>query len=177
MLDHLILMLSLLGAGHVGLGTIFGSSRWDRSNPHSRLACLHREINDQKDFVIAHNELPCGTKVWIFNPRTGLSTTAEVADRGPRHAYADLSKPVAAAIQHNGRENILLVPVSVPPPKKKRHKGDLVVKVAPPVEESWEVPPSAMIEVITPAAALNASRSPSAIPPGTTPVASEDPPL
>src|SRR6185369_16146607 len=86
MLEHVILMLSLIGSGHVGVTTIFGSSHWDRSNPHSRLACLHREIDDRKDFIIAHNSLPCGKKVWLFNPRTGLSTLAEVADRGPRHA-------------------------------------------------------------------------------------------
>lgn len=136
MLDHLILMLSLLGAGHVGLATIFGSSHWDRrTNPNSRLACLHREIDDKNDFVIAHNDLPCGTKVWIFNPRTGLSTVAEVADRGPKRAYADLSKRVAAAIGHNGRENILLVQLYTPPRKKA-----LYVDVPAPVEETWEVP-------------------------------------
>lgn len=137
MLDHLILMLSLLGAGQVGLATIFGSSRWDhRTNPNSHLACLHREINDKKDFVIAHNELPCGTKVWIFNPRTGLSTVAEVADRGPKRAYADLSKRVAAAIGHNGRENILLVTLWKPPPRKSKVQ---YVEVPAPVEETWEV--------------------------------------
>src|SRR5438094_2957621 len=111
MLEHLIFMLSLIASGHVGTATIFGSSEWDRSNPVSRLACLHREIDDKKDFVIAHNTLPCRTKVWIFNPRTGLSTMAEVADRGPLHAYADLSRPVAKAIALNGREPILLVPL------------------------------------------------------------------
>src|SRR2546425_1033452 len=109
MLDHLILMLSLLGSGHVGTGTVFGSSSWDRSNPQSRLACYGREINDQKDLVIAHNKLPCGTRVWLFNPRTGLSTEAVVADRGPRHAYVDMSRLVARSLGHNGREPILLV--------------------------------------------------------------------
>ncbi len=149
MLDHLILMLSLLGAGQVGLATIFGSSRWDhRTNPNSHLACLHREINDKKDFVIAHNVLPCGTKVWVFNPRTGLSTVAEVADRGPKRAYADLSKRVAAAIGHNVRENVLLVPLFTPPPRKKKV---LYVDVPAPVEETWEVPhPIERVRVVPP---------------------------
>ena len=138
MLEHLILMLSILGSGHVGTGTIFGSSNWDRTNPHSRLACYHREINDKTDFVIAHNTLPCGTKVWIFNPRTGLSTMAEVADRGPRHAYADLARPVASAIGHNGREPILLV--ALPSPARAARGGVPRHLVPAPVEESWEVP-------------------------------------
>ena len=117
MLDHLILMISLLGSGHVGLGTVFGSSRWDRSNPHSRLACLHREIDDRRDLIIAHNTLPCGTRVWIFNPRTGRSVVASVADRGPRHAYADLSREVARRLGHNGREDILVVRLPAPRPR------------------------------------------------------------
>lgn len=133
MLDHLILMLSLLGSGHIGTATIFGSSHWDRSNPHSRLACLHREINDKSDLVIAHNTLPCGTRVWLFNPRTARSVVAEVADRGPRHAYVDLARPVAQAIAHNGREPILLVALPPEPTMVTR-------RVPAPIEETWEVP-------------------------------------
>ncbi len=113
MLEQVILLLSMFASGHVGLGTVFGSSRWDRMNPHSRLACLHREINDKKDLVIAHNTLPCGQKVWVYNPRTGLSTVARVQDRGPRHAYADLSRAVARRIGHNGREPVFVM--EVPP--------------------------------------------------------------
>lgn len=118
MLEHVMLLLSLLGSGHLGLGTVFGSSQWDRSNPHSRLACLHREINDKKDLVIAHNTLPCGTRVWIYNPRTGRSVIARVADRGPRHAYADLSKAVASRLRHNGREPVFVM--AIPPPQAQR---------------------------------------------------------
>jgi hypothetical protein len=127
MLEKVILLLSVLTTGHLGLGTVFGSSRWDRMNPHSRLACLHREINDQKDLVIAHNTLPCGARVWIYNPRTGLSTVARVQDRGPRHAYADLSRAVARRIGHNGREPVFVV--EVPPLAGRRglfgHDRDL----------------------------------------------------
>jgi rare lipoprotein A (peptidoglycan hydrolase) len=119
MLEHVILLLSLLASGHVGLGTIFGSSRWDRGNPHSRLACLHREINDTRDLVIAHNTLPGGTRVWVYNPRTGRSAVARVADRGPRHAYADLSRAVAKRLGHNGREPVFVVPMT-PVPERTR---------------------------------------------------------
>ena len=111
MLDHLILMMSLLASGHVGTGTIFGSSTWDKTNPHSKLACYRREIDDTKDLVIAHNTLPCGSRVWLYNPRTNMSVEAVVGDRGPRHAYADLSRQVAQRLGHNGREPILLVPL------------------------------------------------------------------
>ena len=43
---------------------------WDRANPHSALACTHREIDDRRDVVVAHNTLPCHSRVWLFNPRT-----------------------------------------------------------------------------------------------------------
>lgn len=140
MLDHLIVMISLLGAGQVGMATIFGSSKWDKWNPHSRLACTHREIDDRKDLVIAHNTLPCGTRLWIFNPRTGRSVIAHVADRGPRYGDADLSIPTARAIGHNGRETVLLVPVWRPPPRAG--EAAPVARGPAPIEEGWDVTPS-----------------------------------
>ncbi len=111
MLTKLILLLSLAGSGQWGIGTIFGSSRWDSSNPHSRLACVHREIDDARDLVVAHNTLPCLSRVWIFNPRTGHSALARVGDRGPRHALVDLSRAVARRLHHNGFEPVLMVPL------------------------------------------------------------------
>jgi rare lipoprotein A (peptidoglycan hydrolase) len=124
MLEYVILMLSLLATGQVGTGTVFGSSRWDPMNPHSRLACEHREIDDNQDLVIAHNTLPCGQRVWLYNPRTGRATLARVADRGPRHALADLSPVVARRLAHNGREPVLLV--AVPPvPSRAAQPPDL----------------------------------------------------
>lgn len=110
MLEYLVLTLSLLASGHTGTGTIFGSSKWDRTNPNSHLACYRRDISD-RDMVVAHNTLPCGTRVWLFNPRTGRSTVAVVGDRGPRYAMVDLSKAVASRLSHNGREPVLLVPL------------------------------------------------------------------
>jgi len=110
-IQKVLLLLQLASSGQVGLGTIFGSSRWDAANPHSSLACTHREIDDRKDMVVAHNTLPCHTRVWMFNPRTGRSAVARVADRGPRHALVDMSRAVARRLKHNGREPVLLVPL------------------------------------------------------------------
>ncbi len=111
MIQKVLLLLQLAGAGQLGLGTIFGSSRWDQSNPRSTLACTHREIDDRKDMVLAHNTLPCHARVWVFNPRTGRSVVARVADRGPRHALVDMSRAVARRLRHNGREPVLVVPL------------------------------------------------------------------
>jgi rare lipoprotein A (peptidoglycan hydrolase) len=110
-LEKVLLLLQLAGTGQVGVGTIFGSSNWDAHNPHSNLACTHREIDDSKDMVVAHNTLPCHSKVWVFNPRTGRSVMARVADRGPRHALIDMSKGVARRLKHNGMEKVLVVPI------------------------------------------------------------------
>ena len=137
MLEHLILMLSLLGSGHAGTGTIFGSSRWDRSNPHSRLACYHREISD-RDLVVAHNTLPCGSRVWIFNPRTGKSVVASVGDRGPKHAYVDMSREVAARIAHNGRELVYLV--ALPHPTRVQRESVRSMVEGDPDRPPWMLP-------------------------------------
>jgi rare lipoprotein A (peptidoglycan hydrolase) len=110
-IGKILAMLSLIvNTGQLGLGTVFGSSRWDPHNPNSHLACTHREIDD-KALVVAHNTLPCRAKVWVMNPRTGRSVLAQVMDRGPRHALVDMSRAVARKIRHNGREPVLLVPM------------------------------------------------------------------
>jgi rare lipoprotein A len=110
MIEKVMLLFSLVSSGQMGLGTVFGSSKWDPANPNSRLACNHREIDD-KALVVAHNTLPCHTPVWIFNPRTGRSTLARVEDRGPRHALLDMSRAVARKLRHNGFERVLVVPI------------------------------------------------------------------
>ncbi|MSP59125.1 MAG: hypothetical protein EXR72_02090 [Myxococcales bacterium] len=106
----LILLLSLMATGKTGIGTVFGSSTWDAHNPHSNLACMHREIDD-RELVVAHNTLPCHSLVWIYNLRTGRSVVATVGDRGPRRAMIDMSPAVARRIGHNGMERVLMVPL------------------------------------------------------------------
>lgn len=108
LLERVVAILAVLG-GQWEVGTIFGSSRWDRSNPNSRLACYHRQIDDEHDVVVAHNTLPCRSPVLVYNPRTGKSTLARVGDRGPRRAGIDLSRQVARRLGHNGLEKVLVV--------------------------------------------------------------------
>jgi rare lipoprotein A (peptidoglycan hydrolase) len=108
---NLIVLLSLLAQGQTGLGTVFGSSHWDRHNPNSRLACARHQELDERTLVVAHNTLPCRSEVWLWNPRTGRGVVAKVMDRGPRHAFIDMSPAVASALAHNGKEPVLVVPL------------------------------------------------------------------
>lgn len=45
-------------------------------------ACTGQSMGHD-EMGIAHRSLPCGTRVLLYNPRTGKSTTAVVVDRGP----------------------------------------------------------------------------------------------
>lgn len=114
LIEQIVAFMAILGSGQMQMATVFGSSSWDAGNPHSRLACYHREIDDERDFVVAHNRMPCRTKVFLYNPRTGRSVVARVGDRGPRHADIDLSLPVARQLRHNGREWVVVVPLPTP---------------------------------------------------------------
>jgi len=113
LLEQVIAMLVLFSmTGQVQMATVFGSPRWDRGNPNSRLACYqNRRIVDSRDWYVAHNTLPCHTKLLVVNPRTRRAAVAHVADRGPRHADIDLSRLVAQRLEHNGRENIIMIPL------------------------------------------------------------------
>jgi rare lipoprotein A (peptidoglycan hydrolase) len=116
LLERVVAILAVLG-GQWEVGTIFGSSRWDRSNPNSRLACYHRQIDDAHDLVVAHNTLPCRSPVLVYNPRTGKSVMARVGDRGPRRAGIDLSRQLARRLGHNGLERVLVVSLDPQMPK------------------------------------------------------------
>lgn len=123
LIEHLVALVAFLGSGQIELGTIFGSSQWDAHNPHSRLACYHREIDDKRDVMVAHRQLPCRTKVLVYNPRTGRAAVARVGDRGPRRAGIDLSVALARRLKHNGYEPVLVMPLSFaaePEPPRKR---------------------------------------------------------
>lgn len=110
MLERVVALLAVLG-GQWQLSTVFGSSKWDRHNPNSRLACYRRQIDDRNDMFVAHNTLPCRKQVLLLNPRTQKMALARVGDRGPRHADIDLSRRVAQQLGHNGKEYILVVPL------------------------------------------------------------------
>jgi rare lipoprotein A (peptidoglycan hydrolase) len=125
MLERVVAILAVLG-GQWAVGTIFGSSQWDRSNPNSRLACYHRQIDDAHDLVVAHNTLPCRSSVLVYNPRTKKSVLARVGDRGPRRAGIDLSRQVARHLGHNGLETVLVVSLEAP-----QQKADPVLVAGP----------------------------------------------
>lgn len=84
----LTFLLSIIGAKHkeVNYASIF-AMRGDKWAGGASV-CLWREIRPT-DHIIAHRTLPCGTTVFIFNPRTGRSTTAIVGDHGPYGACLD----------------------------------------------------------------------------------------
>ena len=95
---------------NIGIATTF-SAQNDPQNPDPHLACLHRDLDDSKDLVVAHKTLPCKSRVWIYNPRTKRSVVAIVGDRGPRRAALDMSVATTKAIKANGFETVLFVPI------------------------------------------------------------------
>jgi len=97
-LDHLIRVLLTLSTLTAGRATVFWAAG-DPQNPDPRLACSGRPLDDTRDRVVAHRTLPCGSQVLLYNPRNGRSTIAIVADRGPRRAMVDLSKPTARQLR------------------------------------------------------------------------------
>jgi len=124
------LILSLKLALFIGLGTVFWADG-DPQNPNSNIACYHRQLDDKKDAVVAHRTLPCGTELLVCNARNGKCTRAKVADRGPygktrindRFYYTsviDLSKKVAKEIDLNGKEEVYVFILNIPPPKEKK---------------------------------------------------------
>ena len=115
-----LLLLSVLQSG---TGTVF--SRVDAANPDPRLACDPTRVLDDRSFVVAHNTLPCHSRVWLYNPRTGRSTVATVMDRGPLHAKVDMSPATARALRHNGKERVVIVPLPTVE-KRTRHRLERV---------------------------------------------------
>jgi hypothetical protein len=120
----------------VGVASRYYDDRGKRSG--GGMACLWghpdgQHVDPNLHFV-AHRDLPCGTVVHVYNPRTGSSTLAVVLDRGPygavRHhrwvmkirksdpgrwrGVVDLSPGTANAIGHNGFERVKIRRVEVP---------------------------------------------------------------
>jgi len=120
-------ILCLLGWGEPVQATQFGPE--DAHNPDAHLACwkaLGRNYNDllnNEDMVVAHRTLPCGTRVFVCNPRTFMCAEARVGDRGPFGRYRmgkskgmyismlDLAPAVARSIKFNGYEPVMFWPL------------------------------------------------------------------
>jgi hypothetical protein len=95
----------------VGLGTIFRTSDVDPWNPHDRLACLHRRLDERRDACVA---LPvrvaaCGARVLVVNLRTLRAAWTTVCERGPRRALVDMTRLLARRIEANGMERVMLI--------------------------------------------------------------------
>ena len=107
----------------LGLATVFGPV--DAHNPVATLACPQRtsrgklEMRDleERDVLVAHPHLPCGTVVVVCVVRTGACVVAPVADRGPRRAMVDLATGAARLLGwgrpggFSGREAVVLARV------------------------------------------------------------------
>lgn len=108
-LNLLIKTIVCLFNMQIGIATIF----WTKTDPYNPVAwgaCLKRDLVET-DHVVAHPTLPCKSRVFIYNIRTGLSTVAIVGDRGPKNALVDLHIPVAKAIKLNGYEKVIFIPL------------------------------------------------------------------
>ncbi len=100
-------LLSAVASIHFGIATNFSYEN-DPGNPDSSLYCTGRTLTD-KDLVIAHPTLPCGSQVFVYAPRTKRGVWARVADRGPRHALVDLAPATTRALRANGKELVIMV--------------------------------------------------------------------
>ena len=101
-------LLHLLPSVHVGTATRF-SAVGDHWNPRPYASCLRRDMDDERDAVIAHRSLPCLADVLVCLPRTRRCTWARVGDRGPRVAMLDLSPLVSQRLEHDGKEPTILI--------------------------------------------------------------------
>ena len=102
-------LLRLILLGRVWFGTATTFSSHDVWNPNHRLACISRDLNDERDVAIAHPTLPCGSKVIVCLLRNGRCAAARVLDRGPRRALLDLTPALAKKLKFNGMEPAMLV--------------------------------------------------------------------
>lgn len=105
-------LLKLLLSLKVGVATNF-SHVDDPWNPVPYAACLKRDLR-ATDVVVAHRTLPCLSRVWLHNVRTGRSVIAVVGDRGPRRAMVDLAPATTRALRANGKEVVWMVPLEEP---------------------------------------------------------------
>lgn len=124
------LLLEFLALSHKEpkscLATVFGTP----GDKHMGTLTACKPYKFDPDVIgIAHRTLPCGQKVLIANPRTGLAAVGTVIDRGPYGAIMDdgswgkkfkiasegkwrgcmdLTPALSKLLKHNGYENLLI---------------------------------------------------------------------
>lgn len=101
-----------------GVAYTFSAAEGAPSNPVAYARCLKRDLNDQKDFVVAHRTLPCRSKVHIYNLDNGKYALAIIGDRGPYgrtkgkyRGILDMAPLVNKSLKAKGQANILLLGV------------------------------------------------------------------
>jgi len=104
------IVAKLMATGSIGTATNFSASN-DPWNPNPLLYCTNRIMTDT-ELIVAHPVLPCGSKVFLYAPRTQRAVVAQVSDRGPRRALVDLAPATTKALKANGRELVYLIPIS-----------------------------------------------------------------
>ena len=81
-----------------------GMASWYGPGFHGRTTA-NGEKFDMYELTAAHKTLPFGTRVMVFNPRTGKSVVVRINDRGPyaKGRVIDLSKAAANALGFKAR--------------------------------------------------------------------------
>jgi hypothetical protein len=102
-------LVKLCLMARVGLATNFQPTG-DPWNPNAYAVCLHRDLRNS-DVVVAHPTLPCGSKVFLYVPRTHKACVAAIGDRGPRHAMVDFAPATTRLLRANGWETVIMVPL------------------------------------------------------------------
>lgn len=113
-----IQILSLITHVEVGMGYTF-SAVGDPTNANPWAACLHRNMDDSRDRIIAHRTLPCGSKVIVYNLDNGRSIRTTIGERGPYgrrkvkgrpyRGAIDMSPLVNRDLRAGGEAHILLI--------------------------------------------------------------------
>jgi hypothetical protein len=105
--------VSLVASLRSGQATTF-AAHGDPGNPNARAACLHRDLDDIRDLVVASRDIPCRSQLLVCVSRTGICSRAIVGDRGPYgrkrngqfRAELDLAPALRKKLKHSGREAV-----------------------------------------------------------------------
>lgn len=115
MILELLAKVLLFSGIEAGVAFTFSAAEGAPNNPVSWSPCLRRDLNDQKDFIVAHRTLPCKSKVYIYNLDNGRGVVATIGDRGPYgktngkyRGIIDMAPLVNKALKAKGRANVLL---------------------------------------------------------------------
>ena len=126
MFEKILTLVMMVYNSEYCKATIFGYE----DDPHAggEAVCVYRNVRDT-ELGIAHRTLPCGTRVYLFNPANKTGSFAKVIDRGPYGAIflnkwfvkknskspgiwrgcVDMTSALAKKISHDGESKVLLL--------------------------------------------------------------------